>query len=376
MSFSAYKEVVEEGDTIMLYLGFDNMHTFIVKRGIVFQTRYGALKHSDLIGVQYGSRVHLAKGYLYVLYPTPEFWTCNLPHRTQILYTTDISMITLQLELRPGSVVVESGTGSGSLSHAILRTIAPSGHLHTFEFHEQRAELAAEEFKTHGVAENVTVTHRDVCEAGFQLDHVADAVFLDLPKPWLAIASAKQALKLSGGRICSFSPCIEQVQRTCETLTQHSFHELKTMECLLRNYDVRTIALPLADLGPSDVIEKGKIQPGLGDGCAKPAQQDAITADLCKVESLDDENKNDQRPYNISHVDKDEDIGRSENCDTSNRPAKKMRTGQEKSVFVRRHDFDLIGRSDGKNFSFKSANPTLQMPGHTGFLTFASLYPS
>ena len=43
------------------------------------------------------------------------------------------------------------GTGSGSLSHAIIRTIAPTGHLHTFEFHEQRANIAREEFKTHGL---------------------------------------------------------------------------------------------------------------------------------------------------------------------------------------------------------------------------------
>jgi hypothetical protein len=37
--------------------------------------------------------------------------------RTQILYGTDIALILLELELRPGSVCIESGTGSGSLSH-------------------------------------------------------------------------------------------------------------------------------------------------------------------------------------------------------------------------------------------------------------------
>ena len=46
---------------------------------------------------------------MHILYPTPELWTLVLPHRTQILYSRDISMVTMMLDLRPGSVVVESG---------------------------------------------------------------------------------------------------------------------------------------------------------------------------------------------------------------------------------------------------------------------------
>ncbi|WAR20449.1 TRM61-like protein, partial [Mya arenaria] len=308
MSFANYKKNVEAGDTVMLYLGFDNMHTFVVNKGIVFQTRYGALKHADLIGVQYGSKIQLKNGYLYILHPTPEFWTCNLPHRTQILYSTDISLITMQLDLKPGSVVVESG-----------------------------------------VSEYVTVTHRDVCEAGFQLDHVADAVFLDLPKPWLAIPSAKKALKLSG------------------------FHDLKTMECLLRNFDVRTINLPSADLGPENQVTDEK-----GENSEETELQD--------IEEVKKVNEVTKSVDEVSDAKKDllECGGSEEKGDTktkreaddnrTDRSKKKFKSDKEKGKNTR-HDFDLIGYKDEKSFFFKTAAPVNQMPGHTGFLTFASLYP-
>jgi tRNA A58 N-methylase Trm61 len=52
--------------------------------------------------------------------------------------------------------VIESGTGSGSLSHSFIRTVAPHGHLHTFDFHKERVEIAREEFKSHGVEHLVT----------------------------------------------------------------------------------------------------------------------------------------------------------------------------------------------------------------------------
>lgn len=50
--------------------------------------------------------------------------------------------------------------------------------------------------------------------------------------------------------MCSFSPCIEQVQRTCDALAQQGFEEISTLEVLLRVHDVRTLSLPLPDFGP------------------------------------------------------------------------------------------------------------------------------
>jgi tRNA (adenine57-N1/adenine58-N1)-methyltransferase len=119
MSFDKFKDTIEQGDTVILYLNVNSMHAIQVQPKIknrknewvenVFQTTYGALKVQSLVGKKFGTKVALSRGWAYVLHPTPELWTLTLPHRTQIIYTPDISMIIFQLEIKPGSVVVESG---------------------------------------------------------------------------------------------------------------------------------------------------------------------------------------------------------------------------------------------------------------------------
>lgn len=109
MNFLSHKSCAEEGDTAIVYLTFANIYAIKLARGEVFQTKFGALKHDDVIGRKYGTKVKCSRGYVYVLFATPELWTLTLPHRTQILYTRDISFVTLQLDLKPGSVVCEAG---------------------------------------------------------------------------------------------------------------------------------------------------------------------------------------------------------------------------------------------------------------------------
>jgi tRNA (adenine57-N1/adenine58-N1)-methyltransferase len=119
MSFAKTKSKVEEGDTVIIYVNPQSMYAIQVRPTIasktgemvenVFQTNYGALKVKDLVGKTFGHKVQFSRGWGYLLHPTPELWTLTLPHRTQILYTPDISVIVQQLELKSGSIVVESG---------------------------------------------------------------------------------------------------------------------------------------------------------------------------------------------------------------------------------------------------------------------------
>lgn len=260
MSFNGFVDEIKEGNDVILYLTINQIYAVKAlpktrnKNGIlvdnVLQTPYGALKCADLVGKYYGTKVTLTKGWGYILQPNPELWTLTLPHRTQIIYTPDISMIILQLEISPGSIVIECGTGSGSLSHALIRSVKPHGHLYTFDFHENRYAIAKDEFINHGLGNFVTVENRDVCSSGFgeSLDRKVNAVFLDLPHPWSAIPHTLRCFEDVGGRICSFSPCIEQVQKSCEKLSELGFQEIHTMEVIQTQYSVQTRSLSVLNL--------------------------------------------------------------------------------------------------------------------------------
>lgn len=344
MSFSEFKDVIEEGDTVILYIGVSNIYPIEVKPTVtnrlneevenIFQTKYGALKVKELIGKQYGSKVAMSRGWANVMYPTPELWTICLPHRTQILYTADISMVITQLDIGPGSVVCEAGTGSGSLSHALLRAIGPSGHLHTRDFHKERVEAASKEFVDHGYSSRVTVLQRDVCGTGFGVENIADAVFLDLPSPWSAVHHAISSLKDIGGRLCSFSPCIEQVSRTCDILRASGLTEITTLECLNREFQVKFLQTNIVPVGYKDYSQP---------------EENGFNA---KKRKSEDNNENpEDNPENI----KEEDSKENTKLEWRNKDIQKNRPEEMRK--------------------FLAAHTPLKMAGHTGFLTFATLPP-
>lgn len=198
-------------------------------------------------------------GFLHLVYPTPETWTMSLPHRTQVVYTPDYSYILHRLRVRAGGTIIEAGAGSGSFTHAAVRAVfngypeqepttkrRRQGKVCSFEFHEPRSEYVREEVKQHGLDGLVEVTHRDVYEDGFLLGDPktgrspkANAIFLDLPAPWLALkhlvrkpeSGAESPLDPSSTvYLCTFSPCLEQAERTIKVMREMSWLNISMVD--------------------------------------------------------------------------------------------------------------------------------------------------
>ncbi|KFY41586.1 hypothetical protein V494_02904 [Pseudogymnoascus sp. VKM F-4513 (FW-928)] len=281
--------------------------------GKVINTRFGSFPHSTLTSLPWGSQVRASKvdtgsrgrrqkrkrddgadddeparaeptqavtaasGFVHLLPPTPENWTSALPHRTQVVYTPDYAYILHRIRARPGSRIIEAGAGSGSFTHASARAVysgypsadAPKrnlGRVFSYEFHAQRHEKLVLELADHGLEGVVEIAHRDVCGNGFLVGEGmdkspgADAVFLDLPAPWLALPHLSRraqppSILLPAGEtprpfvsslnphapvhICTFSPCIEQVQRTISCMRQLGWVQIQMVEVQQRRVEVR-----------------------------------------------------------------------------------------------------------------------------------------
>ncbi|CAN6633642.1 tRNA (adenine(58)-N(1))-methyltransferase catalytic subunit TRM61 [Trichomonascus vanleenenianus] len=245
MSFTGYSSTIQENDLVLAWMTRTNVKPIVIKKGEVLNTRFGAFPHEAMIGAKFGSQVSSSsgKGFIHLLAPSPELWTVSLPHRTQIVYTPDSSYIVQRLNIRPGTHVIESGTGSGSFTHQIARTVSKRGKVYTYEFHEPRFHQAKAEIDEHGLADIVTITHRDVCNNGFDIEQQkleASAVFLDLPSPWAAIPHLKSVVTRERiVSICCFSPCIEQVTKTIEVLKKEGFQRIETVEVSAKKWEAR-----------------------------------------------------------------------------------------------------------------------------------------
>lgn len=237
--------IINYGDLIIVYEGGDSIKHFTLEKGKILENKYGRFKHDSICGKVYGSRIYNTKNdkFITILSFVPCIWERCLNKMTQIIFNPDISIIMTLLNITQSSIIYESGSGSGCLSTNMAGMFS-TGHLYTFEFNKERADKLKDVFKLLKLEKNITVTHRDVLENGFELKEeelkcsshkLCDGIFIDLPSPWLVVGHAKKVLK-KGGHFVTFSPCIEQINETMKAMKENGMIDIRMFECIYRTY--------------------------------------------------------------------------------------------------------------------------------------------
>ena len=229
-------EKIQDGDYVLIYLDARRTYMIKVQAGQTFHTHKGYLKLDELIGKEYGEPIRSSLGINFAtLKPALTDYIMKSSRNTQIIYPKDAALIVMLSGIGPGSHVVESGTGTGSLTTALAHYVGPTGKVYTYELRPEFQKNARKNLERSKLIERVEMKSGDVTQ-GFDVQNV-DAVILDLAVPWLVIPHAYNALKPSG-IIVSFSPTIDQVVRATEALRENGFVFIETIECLMRTMQV------------------------------------------------------------------------------------------------------------------------------------------
>ncbi len=231
------REVIQEGSRVLLLTERKKRYLVRVKPGVRFHTSEGYIDLSELIGKRYGTRLTSNIGSVwFALKPTILDIIMKMPRPTQIVYPKDLGAIITLGNIRPGSRVLEAGTGSGVLTAVIASYVMPDGIVYSYDISEEYLENARKQLDELGLLPYVVLKQGDVTARIEERD--LDTVVLDIPTPWLAVQNVYEALS-DGGIFISLSPTIEQVIETVDAIGSNGFADITTIELLMRTLRVK-----------------------------------------------------------------------------------------------------------------------------------------
>lgn len=229
----------EPGDLVLLVDGRGRRYLVTLETGGSFHSHHGPVKHDAIIGTEEGSLVETSMNRRMRVYrPTLADFVLKMPRGAQVVYPKDLGPILIETDIFPGARVLEAGTGSGSLTLALLRAVGPKGTVHTFDVREdfhRKAVANIERF----VGSDPNYGTLDARLADMYADEIrvdVDRVVLDITEPWRALANVERCLR-PGGLLCSYLPTVPQVQNLVEAL-RGGWGMVRSFETIQRGWTV------------------------------------------------------------------------------------------------------------------------------------------
>ncbi|HNX45709.1 MAG TPA: tRNA (adenine-N1)-methyltransferase [Anaerolineaceae bacterium] len=224
----------KEGDLVQLQGSGYKSHILRLQAGAVLQTHRGVIRHDDIIGQKWGTRLQSHQGNpFYLFQPGLADLIREIKRTTQIMYPKEISYVMMILGVGPGKRVLECGGGSGALTTAFATMVGEEGKVYSYERKPEIQALARSNLARVNLDGRVVFKLGDAAD-GFE-ERDVDALFLDLPNPYDYLVQAKASLK-GGGYLGMLVPTVNQVERCLQALQHHQFAFVEVCEILLRYY--------------------------------------------------------------------------------------------------------------------------------------------
>ena len=244
------REPLREGEPIIIIEPQGKKHFLRLRSGDKFHhTRLGHVTHDAIIGSPPGTllRSDLGLDAICLRLTFEDFILKELRRRTSIIHPKDLATLLVRGDLFPGARVLEAGIGSGATAVTLLRYLAPSGELNSYERREEFVELALENIElAHELYGDPGTKHivrvRDIYEEGIEEDDL-DTVVLDVPEPHRVAPSALEALRPGGTLLC-WLPTVTQIYLLVRELQQEPrWSVVETRETMERNWQVAKNAM-------------------------------------------------------------------------------------------------------------------------------------
>lgn len=186
---------------------------FVLKSSGKLVSNWGAINYKDLLGRLPGEKIWTSTGHQFLLRrPSLDEYVMYMKRGPTISYPKDIASMLMMMDVNPGDVILEAGSGSGALSLFLSRAVGPEGCVHSIEVRSDHHRISKRNFLKWRTAweirrgrswpDNVNFINKDIVDAVSDLQSVGfDGVALDMLNPQVALPAIIGNLKQ--GAVCA-----------------------------------------------------------------------------------------------------------------------------------------------------------------------------